>query len=279
MKRWAKSSLAAMMLLGTGHAYSAEGACERIVVTGNPQYPPVLWVDPEDEDKLIGAGVELLELALEGTGIAIEVMNTGPWSRAQEEARSGRVDMLAGAFLTPERLAFMDYVYPSYVEIPSVLFVRKGQAFPYGGWDDLQSKRGSTLVDNSFGSAFDTYAKTHLDIERVPSVEQSFESLLSDRADYVVYERYQGLAVAEKLGITDELDVLEGSLINENLYYTVSHNSACNSPALRSALALGMHKVVNQGEPRRLLEKYRNQWASQFMPEKTEGEPGPGVSE
>lgn len=279
MTRLARSSLAALMLLGTAQAYAAEGACERIVVTGNPQYPPVLWVDPENEDKLIGAGVELLELALEGTGITVEVMNTGPWSRAQEEVRSGRADMLAGAFLTPERLTYMDYIYPSYVEIPSVLFVRKGQAFPYGGWDDLQSKRGSTLVNNSFGSAFDTYAKDHLDIEQVPSVEQSFRLLLSDRVDYVVYERYQGLAIAERLGITDELDVLEGSLINEDLYYTVSHNSACNSPALRSALALGMHKVVSQGAPRRLLEKYREQWASQFMPEAVKGEPVPEVSE
>ncbi|WP_150305424.1 substrate-binding periplasmic protein [Pseudomonas saliphila] len=273
MKRLARSSLAALVLLGTAQAHAAEGACERIVVTGNPQYPPVLWVDPENEDKLIGAGVELLELALEGTGITVEVMNTGPWSRAQEEVRSGRADMLAGAFLTPERLTYMDYIHPSYVEIPSVLFVRKGQAFPYGGWDDLQSKRGSTLVNNSFGSAFDTYAKDHLDIEQVPSVEQSFRLLLSDRVDYVVYERYQGLAIAEGLGITDELDVLEGSLINEDLYYTVSHNSACNSPALRSALALGMHKVVSQGEPRRLLEKYREQWASQFMPEARKGAP------
>lgn len=267
MKRWTGSTLAALALLGMGQAHAAEGACERIVVTGNPQYPPVLWVDPEDDGRLIGAGVELLELALEGSGITVDVLNTGPWSQAQEEARSGRVDMLAGAFLTPERLAFMDYVYPSYVEIPSVLFVRRGQAFPYGGWDDLRERRGSALVNSSFGSAFDTYARNHLDIEKVSSAEQSFRLLLNDRADYVVYEQYQGLAVAEQLGITDELDVLEGSLINENLYFTVSHNSACNSPALRSALALGMHRVVNQGEPRRLLDKYRTLWASQFMRE------------
>ena len=267
MKRWPQSTLAALVLLGSGLAHSAEGACERIVITGNPQYPPVLWVDPEDDGKLVGAGVELLELALEGSGIAVDVLNTGPWAKAEEEVRSGRVDMLAGTFLTPERLAFMDYVYPSYVEIPSVIFVRRGQAFPYGGWDDLRDKRGSALVNSSFGTAFDTYAKNHLDIEKVSSAEQSFRLLLDDRADYVVYEQYQGLAIAEQLGITEQLDVLEGSLINENLYFAVSHNSACNSPGLRSALALGMHRVVSQGEPRRLLEKYRTLWASQFMPE------------
>lgn len=279
MKGWMNVSLAALMLLGAGQAFSAEGACERIVVTGNPQYPPVLWADPENEGRLTGAGVELLELALAGTGITVEVLNTGSWSEAQEEVRSGRVDMLAGAFLTPARLEAMDFVYPSYVEIPSVLFVRRGQAFAYGGWDDLQDKRGSTVVHSSFGSAFDTYAANHLDIQQAASIEQSFRLLLSGQVDYVVHERYQGLALAEQQGIAEELDVVEGSLIHENLFYTVSHNSACNSPALRSALALGMHRVVSQGEPRRLLEKYRERWAGQFMSDTATGNADPEVSE
>jgi polar amino acid transport system substrate-binding protein len=248
-----------------GQAEAAGGPCQRIVVTGNPQYPPLLWVDPEDDRRLIGAGVELLQMALADTDIQIEVLNVGPWARAHQEVRSGRVDMLAGAFLTPERLGYMDYVYPAYVEVPSVIFVRRGQAFPYAGWDDLRNKRGSTLVNNSFGAAFDTYARDHLRIDMVSSIEQSFRQLLLGRADYVVYERYQGLALAEQLGIADQLDILDGSLINEQLHYTVSHKSACNSPALRSALAVGMHRLSTQGEPRRVVEKYRQIWAEQFI--------------
>jgi polar amino acid transport system substrate-binding protein len=191
----------------------------------------------------------------------------GPWARAQEEVRSGRVDMLAGAFLTPARLGHMDYVYPPYAEVPSVIFVRRGQAFPYAGWDDLRGKTGSTLVNNSFGTAFDTYARDHLRIDTVSSVEQSFRKLLLGRADYVVYERFQGLAVADRMGIADQLDVLDGSLINEQLHYTISHRSACNSPALRSALAIGMQRLTSQGETRRVLEMYRARWAAQFAPD------------
>lgn len=242
----------------------ATGTCERVVVAGNPQYPPLLWVDPQDDKRLIGAGVELLEMALADAGVKVEVLNVGPWARAQDEVRSGRVDMLAGAFLTHERLGYMDYVYPAYIEVPSVVFVRRGSAFPYSGWDDLRDKRGSTLVNNSYGQAFDTYARDHLRIEKVSSIEQSFRTLLLGRVDYVVYERYQGLAVAEQLGIADQLDIIDGSLISEQLYYTISHRSACNSPALRSALALAMQDLVGRGEPRRLLEKYQAIWSAQF---------------
>jgi len=243
---------------------AAGGPCQRIVVTGNPQYPPLLWVDPTDDRRLIGAGVELLQMALADTDIQIEVLHVGPWARAQQEVRSGRVDMLAGAFLTPERLGWMDYVHPAYVEVPSVIFVRRGQAFPYAGWDDLRNKRGSTLVNNSFGTAFDTFARDHLRIDTVSSIEQSFRQMLLGRADYVVYERYQGIALAEQLGIADQLDILDGSLINEQLHYTISHRSACNSPALRAALAIGMQRLTAQGEPRRMVEKYRERWAAQF---------------
>lgn len=258
---------AAMLgLLGASLAQAAGGVCERIVVTGNPQYPPILWVNPDDEKHLVGAGVELLEKVLEGTGVTAEVLNVGPWSRAQEEVRSGRVDMLAGAFLTRERLGYMDYIYPPYVEVPSVVFVKRGKVFPYSGWDDLRDKTGSTLLNNSYGIAFDRFSRDHLRIEKVSSIEQSFQTLVRGRVDYVVYERYQGLAVAQQLGIEEQLDILDGSLINEQLYYTLSHNSACNSPKLRAVLAQNMQDLSEKGEPGRLVEKYRQQWANQFAP-------------
>lgn len=278
IKRPAKSKLynrlwlpaALLGLLGAGMAQAAGGVCERVVVTGNPQYPPILWVDPDDDKHLVGAAVELLEMALEGTGVKAEVLNVGPWSRAQEEVRSGRVDMLAGAFLTRERLGYMDYIYPPYVEVPSVLFVKRGEVFPYSGWDDLRDKTGSTLLNNSYGMAFDTFSRDHLRIEQVSSIQQSFQTLLRGRVDYVIYERYQGLAVAQQLGIEEQLEIIEGSLINEQLYYTLSHNSACNSPQLRAILAQNMQDLARKGEPRRLLEKYRYQWADRFTPQAPE---------
>ena len=261
--RWACLAMGGM-ICALAEAAFATGACERIVVTGNPEYPPVVWADPDDATRLTGAAIELLELALDGSGVKVETLNVGPWARAQEEARDGRVDMLASAFMTMKRLGEMDYVHPPYMEVPSVVFVKRGASFAYSGWNDLRDRRGSTAVDTSFGSAFDTYAKELLNIEQAASIEQSFRQLLAGRVDYVVYERHRGLALAERLGLQDQLDILDGSVINEQLYFTISHNSACNSPALRGALAQGMHRLVNEGVPRRILEKYRDRWTAQY---------------
>lgn len=256
----------ALGLLPSAASLAAGGACERIVVTGNADYPPLLWVSPDDPTRLTGAAIELLEKALAEEGIHVDALNVGSWDEAQQEVRSGRVDMLAGSFLTTERLGEMDYVYPPYMEIPSVIFVRRGEAFPYSGWDDLRGKQGGSLDSSSFGSAFDTFAADHLEVATMSSVDQAFEQLFSGKVGYLIHERHQGLALAAQRNVLEQLDILEGSLINEQLYYSISHHSACNSPALRGALAQGMYRMVRQGEPRRLLEKYRDKWSAQFAP-------------
>lgn len=245
---------------------AAGGACERVVVTGNADYPPLLWASPDDPTRLTGAAVELLEEALKPAGIHVDALHVGSWEQAQQEVRSGRVDMLAGSFLTPERLAEVDYIHPPFMEMPSVIFVRRGEAFAYSGWDDLRGRQGVSLATSSFGAAFDTFADDHLQISTAGSIDQAFDQLLEGRADYLIHQRHQGLALAAQRNVLDQLDILEGSLINEQLYYTLSHHSACNSPLLRGALAQGMYRMVRQGEPRRLLEKYRDIWASQFAP-------------
>lgn len=274
-KRMRAGCLAAatLVMLPATASLAAGGICERVVVTGNADYPPLLWVSSDDPGRLTGAAVELLEKALEPSGIHVDALHVGSWEQAQQEVRSGRVDMLAGSFLTPERLAEVDYVYPPYMDIPSVIFVRRGEAFPYSGWDDLRDKQGSALAGTSFGAAFDLFARDHLDITPVTGIDQAFEQLFAGKADYLIHERHQGLALAAQRNVLDQLDMLEGSLINESLYYSVSHHSACNSPALRAALAQGMYRLVRQGEPRRLLDKYRGIWAAQFAPAAEEAPP------
>ncbi len=264
---------AVLAMLPATASLAAGGVCERVVVTGNADYPPLLWVSPDDPGRLTGAAVELLEKALEPSGIHVDALHVGSWEQAQQEVRSGRVDMLAGSFLTPERLAEVDYVYPAYMEIPSVIFVRRGEAFPYSGWDDLRGKPGGALASTSFGAAFDLFAREHLDITPVTGIDQAYAHLLGGKVDYLIHERHQGLALAAQRNVLDQLDILEGSLINEQLYYSISHHSACNSPALRAALAQGMYRLVRQGEPRRLLDKYREIWAAQFAPAPEEKPP------
>src|SRR3990167_2734932 len=202
------------------------GKCERLVATGNPEYPPYLWRDPQNPQQLIGANADLLQHLAKELGVVVYIIYTVPWSLAQDEVRTGRVDLIAGAFLTLPRLEVMDYVHPAFFFTPSVVWVHRGAEFPYAGWDDLRNRTGDTLVNNSFGQTFDAYAKSNLTLEGVASLTQAFQKLLLGRTDYVLYERYPGQALADSLGMQDDLLVLDPPISSEGLYLTLSHNSA-----------------------------------------------------
>lgn len=243
----------------------AVGKCERLVATGNPEYPPYLWRDPQSPQHLIGANADLLTLIGEQLGVKVEIIHTGPWSRAQDEVRTGRVDLLAGAFLTLPRLETMDYVHPAFFNTPSVVWVNKDKVFPYSGWEDLRERTGGTLVSNSFGQQFDSYAKANLSLEEVPSLTQAFQKLLLGRTDYVLYERYPGMALADTLGMLDSLETLEPPISSEGLFLTLSHNSACNDAWLRGQLAKKMTELTSAGLPETLLQRNLERWKAQQL--------------
>jgi polar amino acid transport system substrate-binding protein len=243
----------------------AAGKCERLVATGNPEYPPYLWRDPQNPQKLIGANADLLQHLAKELGVVVDIIYTGPWSRAQDEVRTGRVDLIAGAFLTLPRLESMDYVHPAFYFTPSVVWVHRGAEFPYAGWDDLRNRTGDTLVNNSFGQTFDAYAKSNLTLEGVASLTQAFQKLLLGRTDYVLYERYPGQALADSLGMQDDLLVLDPPISSEGLYLTLSHNSACNDAWLRGMLAKKMNEAVASGLPDALLQRNLQRWKDQQL--------------
>ncbi|AYC33387.1 amino acid ABC transporter substrate-binding protein [Pseudomonas cavernae] len=244
---------------------AAAGKCERLVATGNPEYPPYLWRDPQNPKQLIGANADLLEQIGQDLGLKIEVIYTGPWSRAQDEVRTGRVDLLAGASLTLPRLESMDYVHPAFFTTQSVVWVRKGQGFPYAGRDDLRGRSGGTLVNNSLDHQFDAFAKDNLTLESAPSLTQAFQQLLLGRTDYVLYERYPGLALADTLGLLADIEALEPPLSSEGLHLTLSHNSACNDAWLRGQLAKKMTELTAAGVPETLLQRNLERWKSQQL--------------
>lgn len=257
--------IALISLLWIPGAALAAGKCERLVATGNPEYPPYLWRDPKNPQQLIGANADLLKHLAKELGVVVDIIYTGPWSRAQDEVRTGRVDLIAGAFLTLPRLETMDYIHPPFYSTPSVVWVHRGAEFPYAGWEDLRSRTGDTLVNNSFGQQFDAYAKSNLTLEGVSSLTQAFQKLLLGRTDYVLYERYPGQALADSLGMQDDLLVLDPPISSEGLHLTLSHNSACNDAWLRGRLAKAMHEALAAGLPDALLERNLQRWKDQQL--------------
>lgn len=82
--------------------------CTKLTATGNPEYPPYLFKDSLDPKHLVGANADILKEIAESLDLELDIIYSGPWSRAQQEAREGRIDLLAGAFFTIPRAQYMD---------------------------------------------------------------------------------------------------------------------------------------------------------------------------
>lgn len=230
--------------------------CKTLTASGNPEYPPLLWEDPVAPEQLTGAVTALLGEILESLGVKLEVQNLGSWARVQRLARIGELDMIAGAFITSERIQYMDYLLPPFTNLAASIWVPKDKVFEYRHWPDLQGKRGSTLINNSFGQGFDRYAEKNLQIVGVRTIEQSFEMAIAGRIDYVLYERLQGQVKLQRLGLADEFVALDVPVSTEGLFFTFSKNSRCNTFEFRERIADRLYTLINEGRLDELVSEY-----------------------
>lgn len=256
--------------LGTGSAVAAtpseaniglDTQCKVLKATGNPEYPPFLWVK-EDGVSLDGAVVKLLDKLSEKINVTIEPVYVGPWSRSQQEVRAGRVDLMAGAFYTSSRADYMSYFSPAMMFTKSSVWQANDARFPYSKWEDLVGRWGVTVINNSFGQSFDAYAKQKLNLLSVASVEQAFSMLDAGRADYVLYERSPGLAYIDNLEMTDQVVSVEPAISSEGLFLALSKNSACNTEALKQRINDALKEMVAEGVPKEALIGALSEWTA-----------------
>ncbi|MET0208601.1 MAG: transporter substrate-binding domain-containing protein [Burkholderiaceae bacterium] len=243
-------------------APAAITGCTQLVASGNPQYPPYLFRDPEDEQRLAGANADLMQWLSKEIGIPIETRYVGPWGRVQEEMRAGRIDLIAGAFFTLPRTEYMDYFHPAFRETRSVVWSRTGAPVAYKRWSDLAGRQGVTVINNSFGVEFDNYARQSLKITQVASIEQAIQMLQRGRAEYMIYEDAPAEAYAARIG-GPAIKPLMPAVAHEGLYLTLSHKSRCNTPELRGRLSRAIYKLTQERTMNRFVEQGILLWRKQ----------------
>ncbi len=189
--------------------------------SGHPDYPPVMW---QEGDYIAGVGTEVLKLALEELSIGVDSIFQGSWRQVLERATDGQIDAVVGVYITEERKKAFEFSAP-YMKDPVVIFVAKGNSFPYAKYEDLIGKRGARTVGDSFGPEFDKFIVRKLAVTSAFTVEDNFDRLLSGEADYFVCSMQLGLLEADRLGITHKIEYLPTNVVSENLYIAISKNS------------------------------------------------------
>lgn len=250
-----KFACLALLLTAPLTAFTA-GKCDRVIATGAADNPPFLWRDPENPKRLMGANADLLKTITDSLGLKLEVLYTGGQSKALEEVRSGRVDLLLDATLDVEKLAALDFVHPSIAPLQTVAWVRHEPGFLYAGRSDLAGLRGLIVKGDAFKDA-------GLQLRSAPDLAQATRSLLQSEADYVLHERYSAVARLGGLGLLDEVQRLEPPVASRGMHLAVAHDSACNDPWLRGQLAIKMTELRAADAPRQLLSDNLLRWREQ----------------
>jgi polar amino acid transport system substrate-binding protein len=253
--------ITALCATSSSMASSLTNDCSTLSATGNSEYPPYLWRDSHKNDRLDGAISVIMSELGKRLGRFIDLKHVGTWSRAQQEVKSGKVDMIAGAFYTDPRNEWMDYVYPAFLTTTSSVWQNKNTPLEFSTNKDLIPLTGVTVINNSFGQEFDVFAKQNLNISFVASVEQAFKMLSLKRINYVLYEQNPGLAYASQLGLDDVVEPIKPAISSEGLYLTLSHKSACNTVALRGKLAKHLKEMSNEGFMQKALSEGLEDWS------------------
>jgi len=264
LRRLAGWPLLGLLMVGPGLALAA-GKCERLIATGSPDAPPYLWQDPQDPKHLIGAGADLLTQVAAQLGIKIELLYAGKRAQALDEVRSGRMDLLTDAPLTTTGLEALDYVHPPLLENDYLVWTRKDSTLVINRPEDLHGHTGALSEKSRMTAGFGVFAEQQLSLTRTPNMTQAFQKLLLGEVEYVLAGRYSGLAMAQTLGMANDLQAAPQPVDKPGLFLAVSHNSACNDPWLRGQLAQKMTELSASGLAEAVLQRNLERWNTQLQ--------------
>jgi polar amino acid transport system substrate-binding protein len=227
------------------------GATDVVKITGHPNWPPFSW---QDGDKIVGIGAELAKIVFKDVGLTALSEPSGNWKRAQAQVEFGAVDVLVAAYKTRERSAYMAYPATPFMEDVNVLWVVRGNEFPFREWGDLVGKKGTAMLGESYGQGFDDYIKAHLQIDWVSTPTQSLQKLAMGRADYYPFSLHGGMIQIKQMDLESRITYLEKPISAENIYIAISKKSMFLSYLPRIEAAIKARRA--DGTVDRLIRKH-----------------------
>ncbi|WP_027709458.1 substrate-binding periplasmic protein [Zooshikella ganghwensis] len=201
--------------------FSCNSYSDDLIVSGHSSYPPVSQAEGE---LITGIGAKVIAAIANQLGISYRLVSSGPWKRVHWAAEKGKIDMIAGVYLNEHRTAYLDYA-EWFMTDPVVIFVKKGNAFPYRQWKDLIGRKGSTNLGESFGEAFDRFIEKYLYMEWEHESIDNFRKLAHGRIDYFLYGLYPASAQLKVHGYEDVFEVIPTPVVEEKFYFAFSKHS------------------------------------------------------
>lgn len=183
----------------------------------------VILATPEEPYKFVedgvhkGIDVEVIDEVMRRLGLtySLELIESG--TRIQQEAMSGRADMLLLFSRKPERMAFLHYPQESYIDISWNFFIRAEDEdrISFEDFPDLNGLQIGITQDFAYTPEFLT---SGLSFQTVPRNTLQIGMLLAKRIDAVPMNTISTLYEEKKAGRLDKLSYLPRPLITKPYY-------------------------------------------------------------
>lgn len=198
---------------------STDGKDKVITILGAQGWMPYVFAAEEGEIPG-GAGFEVFEQALAGTGYSIEVQPVTGWSRLMELTKLSQLDVIAGIYYNDERAAVYRFS-EAFAQDKTVLWVKADNTFSFETLSDLDGKIAILPSGGSFGDEFEAQ-KEKMTVKSVEGKEQAIELLLSGMGDFYVSSYTDMKATLIKTGYDGQLVALPKPIAENDVYFVMA---------------------------------------------------------
>lgn len=211
------------------------------------------------DGEVVGLNADLVRAALKGMRCEAQFVEL-PWARALRELELGRLDILPGAFRTPERDKFAYFSRPVN-RSPNVLFIAKRAMGHYKPKTlaDLSGTgfRMGAQIGVAYGADYDALIKTPVfaaQITPVTSRRSAWKMIELDRLDGIIADEISGLVELQQMGLSDAILKTEVIVSGEAAQMALSQTSL--TPEFVADFDRSLNAMMADGRYKKILERY-----------------------
>ncbi|WP_246840929.1 ABC transporter substrate-binding protein [Hahella sp. CCB-MM4] len=222
-----KAVVVILFLFSSAAAYSN---CSKTIVVNQTNWRPYMYIN--DKGEMAGLDHELVKAILETAQCNYEFVQM-PSKRALLELENGRIDMVAGASITPAREKYGRFT-ASYRDETMVLFIRRDQSgyFPAKDLDQLLNSYQlimGAVIGAYYGAEYEALNHKQLSqrnqLVLLKDNHALLPLLLNYRVDLVVGDRVSLSFIANEMGIGGQVSVHDHVLNRDLVHFLLSRKS------------------------------------------------------
>ncbi|MFN8793780.1 MAG: transporter substrate-binding domain-containing protein [Betaproteobacteria bacterium] len=180
---------------------AASSALQTVRFVPERDYGPFVFAD--DDGRVRGLSVDLLERLAPAAGLQLQVLPAAPLAEQLARLRSGEAELVSSLRPTPERATYLAFTRP-YVSVPAILVVRQGADTAAGDGSSALAALAGRSVAVGAGYAVESFVRSRyprVAWAALPDDVQALRGVAEGRHEAAVVDAASAAFVTRRHGI------------------------------------------------------------------------------